>query len=183
MNYNNLKKISNLSAEEYQIYIFYISSQDLTIFYISSQDLTRSDFDTFMTKCKDAVDIRVPIKREYLRSKQNPFINKNISKATMYRTRLGNGILQHLVDFIRNIYAKFSIPNSLQSPDIGQNSDVGISDFRISDQSLIKENYHNSRTSDDTDMKLGAVTKIDKRNKTTSKNLTMRSCRQTVTSL
>ena len=173
MNYNNLKKISNLSAEEYQIYIFYISSQDLT----------RSDFDTFMTKCKDAVDIRVPINREYLRSKQNPFINKNISKATMYRTRLGNGILQHLVDFIRNIYAKFSIPNSLQSPNIGQNSDVGISDFRISGQSLIKENYHNSRTSDDTDMKLGAVTKIDKRNKTTSKNLTMRSCRQTVTSL
>ena len=36
-------------------------------------------------------------------------------------------------------------------------------------QSLIKENCHNSRTNDDTDMKLGPVTKLDKRNKTTSK--------------
>ena len=56
-----------------------------------------------------------------------------------------------------------------QSLDIGQNSDGGISDFRISGQSLIKENCHNSRTSDDIDMKLRPVTKLDKRNKTTSK--------------
>ena len=40
--------------------------------------------------------------------------------------------------------------------------------FPIS-RSLIKQNCHNSRTSDDTDMKLGPVTKVDKRNKTTSK--------------
>ena len=56
-----------------------------------------------------------------------------------------------------------------QSPDIGQNSDGGISDFRISGQSLIKENCHNSRTSDDIDIKLGPVTKLHKRNKTTLK--------------
>ena len=36
-------------------------------------------------------------------------------------------------------------------------------------QSLIKENYHISRTSDDIDMKLAPVTKLDKRNKTVSK--------------
>ena len=51
-----------------------------------------------------------------------------------------------------------------QSPDIGQNSDGGISDFRISGQSLIKENCHNSRTSDDIDMNLGPVTKLEKGN-------------------
>ena len=45
----------------------------------------------------------------------------------------------------------------------------GISDFPISGQSLIKENCHNSRTRDDIDMKLEQVTKLDKRNKTTSK--------------
>ena len=39
-----------------------------------------------------------------------------------------------------------------QSLDIGQNSDGGISDFRNSGQSLIKENYRNSRTSNDIDM-------------------------------
>ena len=36
-------------------------------------------------------------------------------------------------------------------------------------KSLIKENCHNSRTGDDIDMKLGPVTKLDRRNKTTSK--------------
>ena len=41
--------------------------------------------------------------------------------------------------------------------------------FRHFGQSLIKENYHNSRTSDGADMKLGPVPKLDKRNKTTSK--------------
>ena len=50
-----------------------------------------------------------------------------------------------------------------------QNSDGGISDFQISGQSLIKENGHNSNTIVDTDMKLGPVTKLDKRKKTTSK--------------
>ena len=56
-------------------------------------------------------------------------------------------------------------------------------DFRISGQSLIKRNCHNSRTSDDIDMKLGLVTKLDKRDKTISKKLMMASCRKIVTSL
>ena len=55
--------------------------------------------------------------------------------------------------------------------------------FPISGEYLIKENCYNSRTSDDIDMKLGPVTKLDKRNKTTSKNLTLMSCRENVTSL
>ena len=67
--------------------------------------------------------------------------------------------------------AKFGTYNSPQSRDIGQNTDGDISDFRISGQSLIKENRHNSRTSDDIDMKLGPVTKLEKTNKTTSKKL------------
>ena len=70
-----------------------------------------------------------------------------------------------------------------QSPDTGQNSDGGISNFRISAQSLIKENSHNSGTSDDIDMKLGVVTKIDKRNQTTLKKIELTSCRKIVTSL
>ena len=65
--------------------------------------------------------------------------------------------------------AKFSIPNLPQSADIGQNLDGDISDFRISCQSLIKEICHSSKTSHDIDMKVGSVTKLDKRNKTTSK--------------
>ena len=58
-----------------------------------------------------------------------------------------------------------------QSPDIGQNSDGVISDFQVSGESLIKQNFDKSRTSDDIDMKLGLVTKFDKRNKKPSKKI------------
>ena len=44
-----------------------------------------------------------------------------------------------------------------------------ISDFRISSQFLIKENCHKSWTSNDIHMEIGAVTKLDNRNKETSK--------------
>ena len=69
------------------------------------------------------------------------------------------------------ISAKFGIHNSPQSPDIGQSPNGGICNFRISGQSLIKKSCHNSRASDDIDMKLGPVTKLDKRNKATSKKI------------
>ena len=59
---------------------------------------------------------------------------------------------------------------------------MGISDFRISGQSFIKENCHNFRTSDDIGMKLGPVTRLDNGNKTMSKNLTLTSCRESMTS-
>ena len=68
-----------------------------------------------------------------------------------------------------DISAEFGIPNLPQSPDIGKNSDGDISDFQISGQPLIKEDCHNSRTSDNIDIKIGAVTKLYKRHKTTSK--------------
>ena len=73
--------------------------------------------------------------------------------------------------FSGDILAKFGIPNSPQSPDIVQNSDGGISNFGISDQSLINKNCHNSRTSNHIDMKLGPLTKLNKRNTTTLKKL------------
>ena len=85
--------------------------------------------------------------------------------------------------FIRDVRAKFGILYSPQSPDIGQNSERGISDFQISGQSLIKRNCHNSRTSDDIDMRLGPVTKLDKKNKKRQKKLKMMSCHKIVTSL
>ena len=91
-------------------------------------------------------------------------------------------IHQHFI-FIKNIRAKFGIPNSPRFLDTEQNSDRGISDFWISDESFIKENCHNSKTIKDIDMKLGPVTKLSKRNTAASKIWTMTSCRQIVTSL
>ena len=87
------------------------------------------------------------------------------------------------IHFIRHIRPKFGILNSAQAPDIGQNSDGGISDFQISDQSFIKENCHNSRTSNDIDIKLGPVTKLGKQKTATSKTFAIISCQQTFTSL
>ena len=71
--------------------------------------------------------------------------------------------------FIRDIHAKFGISNSPSSPDIWENPDGGISNFRISGQSFINKNCHNSRTSHDIDMKLGPIIKRDKRNTSTLK--------------
>ena len=83
------------------------------------------------------------------------------------------GILQHFAAFshiyISDILTWFCVSISPQSPDVGQNSEGGISDFWISGESLRKESCHNSRTSDDIDMKLGALTKLDKRHKIISK--------------
>ena len=75
------------------------------------------------------------------------------------------------------------IPNFSQSPDIRQNSGGSICNFCVSGQPLNKENYHNSRTSDDIDMKLGPVTKTDNRKKAKSKSLTMTSCQLIVMAL
>ena len=66
---------------------------------------------------------------------------------------------------------KFGITNLSQSLDNGQNSTERISNFRVSGQFLVNVNCPNSWSSDDIDMKLGTVIKLDKRNKTTSKNL------------
>ena len=64
---------------------------------------------------------------------------------------------------------KSGTPYLSRDLDIRQNSDGGVSNIQISSQFLIKENWQNSRTSDDIDMKLGLVAKRDEINKATSK--------------
>ena len=61
----------------------------------------------------------------------------------------------------------FIIYPSLQI--LERNSDGSISDFQISGQSFIEENYHNSRTSNGIDVKPGPVTKLEKKNTVISK--------------
>ena len=85
--------------------------------------------------------------------------------------------------FIRDIHVKFRVLNLSQCLYIEQNVDGGISDFRISSQSFINKNCPNSRTSYDTDIKHGTVTKLDKRNTAIPKKLTTTSCQQIVTYL
>ena len=75
--------------------------------------------------------------------------------------------------FIGDIRDNFDIPNLPQSPYIGQNSDGTISDFQISGQAFIEENCHNSRTSNDIDVKLELVTKLEKKTRQYQKTLMM----------
>ena len=99
-----------------------------------------------------------------------------------------------LIEFSILVGKIFHISNSPESSDIGQNSDedylmanLSIASWeylRTSGQSLIKENCHNSKTSDNIDMELGPVTKLNKKTKRTSKrNLKIMPCWQIVTSL
>ena len=55
--------------------------------------------------------------------------------------------------------------------------------FQISSQSLIKENCHNSRNSDNIDMKFEPVTKLDQKDKKTAKQFGGDVMSQIVTSL
>ena len=50
-------------------------------------------------------------------------------------------------------------------------NDMCISNFQISGQYFVKRNCHNSRTSDNIDMKLEPVTKLDKKNKNNNKKI------------
>ena len=86
------------------------------------------------------------------------------------------------------ICTRFGIPNPLQSPDIGQNTNGGISNFLISGQFLINKNFSNSRTSSDVDIKVGPVTNLTRetrqcQNLKKKKKLKMILCQQIVTSL
>ena len=91
----------------------------------------------------------------------------SLNKSEMVKavTLVFSCIQQHC---IRDICVKSNIDNLPQSLVTGQNSDGGISEYGISGQSLIKENCHKSRTSDNIDMKIGSVTKLGTKNKTTS---------------
>ena len=82
------------------------------------------------------------------------FNNSEMAKAVI----LALCRFQHSVTYIKDICAKFGIHNLLQSPDSGQNSNGGISNFWISGESSMNESGHNSRTSHDIDMKLGPIT-------------------------
>ena len=71
--------------------------------------------------------------------------------------------------FIRDISVKFGIPGSPSLHRYWAKLRRGCSDFRISGQSFINENCHNSRTNHDNNMNLGPVTKLDRKNRVTSK--------------
>ena len=47
-----------------------------------------------MNVCKEALDKLAPLKQKYIRASNGPFMNKDITKAIMKRTRLRNNYLK-----------------------------------------------------------------------------------------
>ena len=105
-----------------------------------------------------------------------------IGNKTWPKSRWGEGIytpcwfsllvfcsIQYLS--IRDIPAKFGIPNLPHSTGFGRHSYRGLSNFQISSLSSVNKNWHDTRISNDVNMKLGPMTKLGKRNTAMSKKI------------
>ena len=86
----------NFSEEEYREFLVNL---------VWDQDQCPS-YDVFLRKCKIALDRSAPLKYKYLRSNHSPFMNKDISKAIMDRTRLRHKFLRSRSVEDRNAYNK-----------------------------------------------------------------------------
>ena len=57
-----------------------------------------------MNVCKQALDKVAPLKQKYIRANNGPFMNKDITKAIMKRTRLLNNYLKNRYNGNRKAY-------------------------------------------------------------------------------
>ena len=68
------------------------------------QNSNDTSLNSFMYVCKEALDKVAPLKQKYIRANNDPFMNKDITKAIMKRTRLRNNYLKHRCDANRKAY-------------------------------------------------------------------------------
>ena len=86
----------NFSEKEYREFLVNL---------VSDHDHCPS-YDVFLRKCIIALDRKAPLKYKYLRWNHSPFMNKDISKAIMDRTRLRHKFLRSRSIEDRNAYNK-----------------------------------------------------------------------------
>ena len=86
-------------------------------------------FDVFMTTCKKTLDKAAPVKQKYVRSNQSPFLNKQILKAIMNRTKAIKAIKERSINkvfkfqsVLRSDIKKEIL--SLDSSEASQESDI-----------------------------------------------------------
>ena len=73
---------------------------------VQGQFLNEKKLDVFSTICTEIFDKHAPKKRRYIRSTHKPFINNEISKATMTRSRLRNRYLKNRSEENRKLFCK-----------------------------------------------------------------------------
>ena len=83
----NCRDYKNFSNEEFR-------QQVLKDVLKTAQNGNIVSYESFLTICQWALDSRASKKQKYVRSNQSPFINKNILKTTMDRSRLRNKFLK-----------------------------------------------------------------------------------------
>ena len=64
------------------------------------------DVDDFLISCNKILDQYAPRKKKYVRGNHSPFMNKNLSKAIMLRTKLGNISLKNRIEENKNRHIK-----------------------------------------------------------------------------
>ena len=88
--FDNKKFMENLNAE--------IITQ--------SNYLEKDGIDAFSSICREVLNKHAPQKQRYLRANHKPFINSEISKAIMIRSRMRNCFLKHRSDESRRLFQK-----------------------------------------------------------------------------
>ena len=73
---------------------------------VQGQFLNEKGLDAFSTICAEIFDKHAPKKKRYIQYNHKPFINNEISKAIMTRTRLRNRFLQNRGEENRKLFCK-----------------------------------------------------------------------------
>ena len=85
INYRDFKSFCNDSFRE-------SLQQALSITSVNGCD---EAYKGFITSCKKSLESHAPLKKKYVRGNQSPFMNKDLSKAIMVRTKLRNIFLKN----------------------------------------------------------------------------------------
>ena len=72
---------------------------------LSKLNIEVIDLNKFITVCIDTLNNHAPSKKKYIRSNHLPFMNKELSKEIMHRTRLLNNFLRNRSDENKRKYS------------------------------------------------------------------------------
>ena len=73
---------------------------------LSKLNIEAIDLNKFITVCIDTLNNHAPSKKKYIGGNHLPFMNKELSKEIMHRTRLQNNFLRNRSDEYKRKYSK-----------------------------------------------------------------------------
>ena len=73
---------------------------------VSKRENCDTNFKSFISSCNKILDQHAPQKKKYLRGNQSPFMNKNLFKAIMLRSKFRNIFLKNRTEENRRNYSK-----------------------------------------------------------------------------